>query len=505
MTAIYLAISPDRRASAKRTVNANFGMAELKATPVRARQLTYRGSCNQVGAMSENASFLPRVTIETTNDSGTVSVNFRVANSGIKEVPKGLEHLFSTLEDWTSFCIASIQHMPVISSFGHFAAEASVKRKLIDYLKSESISHEEMTINEEENRKRYSFIIHEDDVSHIANELSSTTQIIKAAKAIQRSHLSALVAEFDFLFHRCLRAVAMDYPEKFVPDETTIPIGKLRAGKKFSEWEGEKINTAIDEKLRGSHKDFVDWVLTEVAKLNDLSTVKRSPFYRDFIEICQRRHLLIHNGGTVNSQYIENCKDAGFADKDLPKIGDVLDVDPDYLRRSAARVYLIGAFTMYLVAQKVYPSHSKVAHQMLLSASHDFLVANMTKMAERIINFAEHNKKIFDNDLKLKFAINLALCKLFEPNVEEEAQTAGAIKVLESYDWSVTNPIFDLALACAKRDFSQLIPLAKAASSSGLSYRDVRHFVVFKEARRKDGFMECFPKPNLLIADRSKG
>jgi hypothetical protein len=315
--------------------------------------------------------------------------------------------------------------------------------------------------------------------------------------------LSAVVAEFDYLVFRSLNAVGRDFPELLVPDDEKIDIGFLRSGKSFEEWQSSRIQAAVEGKLRESHKKIVEWVLTEIAGLRDLSPVLKSPFFKEFLEICQRRHLLIHNGGTVNADYLKHCQEAGIEAKSLPALGQTLDVDSLYLRRSAARVYLIGAFTMYLVAQNKYPKHKTIAHRMLLSASHDFLHAGMTKMADRLIEFAEFNSKTFDQDLKLKFGINKALAKLFEPDVEEATQTQNAIEVLSNYDWSVTTPVFDLALACVKRDFSQLIPLAKAAYAAGLTYREVRCDVVFKEAREREGFMQCLPKSNLLIEDKS--
>lgn len=449
--------------------------------------------------MSQGDDFLPRVTIETTSSEGVLNVNFRLSTSGVKDVPNGLKALFATLEDWTSFCIASIQHMPIMSSAGHYVVDANVREDLIAHLKEESISHEEIDLDEAGERRRYSFIIHEDDVEYIASKLSGTSQMIKAARAIQRSNLSALIAEFDFLVYRSLNAIGVDFPEIFVPDDEKIEIGKLRSGKKIEEWQSEKIKSSIERKLRESHKEIVEWILREVAKLSDLSVVNKSPFFRDFLEICQRRHLLIHNGGIVNNDYLARCQEAGIDKKTLPALGESVDVDLRYLKRSAARVYLVGAFSMYLVAQKAYPEHKLIAHRMLLSASHDFLHAGMTKMAERIIEFAEHSKSSFDQDLRLKFAINKALAKLYDPEADEAKQTSNAKLVLSNYDWSVTTPIFDLALACVRREFENLIPLAKAAFSAGLTYRQVRYYVVFREARLREGFMECFPKSSLLL------
>jgi len=454
--------------------------------------------------MGEDNDYFPRVTIETSKSKATLSVNFKVSTSGVSDTPPGLKELFATLEDWTAHCIAAISHMPFFSSVGHYAVEKRVQQNLIDHLKLESISHEELILDEDDERKRYSFILHEDDVSYVAQSLSETTHLIKAARAIQRSNLSAIIAEFDFLIFRSLTAIAKDHPEIFVSDDEQIKAGYLRSGKTFEDWQSEKSAKTIEKKLRESHKDVVDWVLDEVANLKDPQKVKKNKYYRDFLEVCQRRHLFIHNGGTVNEDYRRKCLDAGLPKADLPENGVLLEVDPKYLTRAAARVYLVGAFTMFIVAQNVYPRHKSVAHRMMLSASHEFLQAGLTKMAERIIDFAEFNSGDFSNDLKLKFAINKALSKLLDPSKDTSEQTENAEKVLEQYDWSVTTPIFDLALACAKRDFSNLLELAEAAQKAGLSYRDVRSFVVFREAVEIEGFMDCFPKANLLIEDKTQ-
>ena len=81
----------------------------------------------------------------------------------------------------------------------------------------------------------------------------------------------------------------------------------------------------------------------------------------------------------------------------------------------------------------------------------------------------------------------------------KEEQLAAAQVELEKYDWSVKTPIFDLALACINRDFDNILELGKLAYKAGLTYSDAKTFMVFKEAREIDGFLNCFPKNPLMI------
>lgn len=452
--------------------------------------------------MTTEGAFLPRVVVEVSEGKGSVRVNFDMVAHGFSELPNGVKSVFSILDDWTSYCIASISHMPYMSEFGHYIVDRTIRDDIISFLEKNSVARERVgdsEIDDLQNKERYSFIIHEEDVAQVAAKLATTTHLMKATLAIQRSNLSALIAEFDYLVMRLLAGVVHDCPEILIADDEALNVGYLRNGGTFLSWQQEQVEKRVSQKLRESHDEIVKWILKDLAKLSDLSEVSKSPFYIDFLEICQRRHLFIHNGGVVNKTYLERCKAAGVKVDSLPVEGALLHVDGDYVRSAAARVYLVGAFVISIVVQRVYPQYSDISYRSLLSASHDFLLADMTKMAERIIDFAEKRSVKFDNDLKLKFAVNRALAKLFEPNVDREKQTENAKKVLLKYDWSVTTPKFELALACIRRDFTNIIDLAKKASASGLGYQDASHFCVFREAREIEGFMDCFPRAPLMI------
>jgi len=83
--------------------------------------------------------------------------------------------------------------------------------------------------------------------------------------------------------------------------------------------------------------------------------------------------------------------------------------------------------------------------------------------------------------------------------LEESEQLSKAESVLDCYDWPIVTPTFELALACIRRQYDNIIPLAKAAADFGLSYNEVKTYVVFREARKQKEFMDCFPRTLLGI------
>lgn len=291
---------------------------------------------------------------------------------------------------------------------------------------------------------------------------------------------------------RCLRAVGRDFPNLFIPGEKTISYGELKSKNGYEEWERDEVNSVIEGWLRGDHASLIEKVAIEICNTQDISIIKKDQFYIEFIEVCQRRHLMIHNGGEVNDIYINKCLSAGVSkDKISPK-GSRLDADNRYIKHSAACVYLVGLYIISMVAMKKYPEHKKIVFRILLSASHSFLEKKLTKMANSVIKFAEVNSRDFSNEQKLKFAINKALCKLLDEDLDYDTQTKEAKNIIINYDWSVSNPILELARSCVERDFEKLEQLAISAKKFGLDYKTVKTYVVFKEAVENHQILDIF-------------
>jgi len=226
--------------------------------------------------------------------------------------------------------------------------------------------------------------------------------------------------------------------------------------------------------------------------------MKKSSPYKIFMEGCQRRHIFAHNGGIVNDQYTSNCVDEGIPLAEIPALGTKISITPEYLNMVAGNSYLLGLFIIQMAIQKLGDNEKKVSMVDLLSISHDFLLIGQIAVCRQVLDFAEYQKDI-STDLKLMFGINRSLCCLLDKTKSTAEQNSGVREILMKYDWSVTTPVFDLALACVRREFQDILSLARKAYSSGLDYLSASIFIVFAEARKIDGFMNCFPKKLVMI------
>ncbi len=444
---------------------------------------------------------LPRVTIKKRQGAGSFGINFRLSNDISDDSDPIVRKMLRLVDDWTSYCITSLQFIPGMSEAGFFFVNHTLEEADIAFFSSLAIAKEERH-DEAKEETTFSFIFHDDDLSEVAKRMETTSQMLRAAQTVQRSTLSSLIAEFDFFFSNFLALCAKKFPDRFYDLTEKIALSDLAKYSTMEQVIESRIEKTISRKLRGAHSDYIEWAfdLLELEKKGKSYT--SSQHYKEFLEVCQRRHIMTHNGGVINDEYVQKCKTAGLKESEILEVGDAAQIDARYLKMATARVYLVGYYAAQLFLQNHYPNDSAACYANMLSTSHSFLESDQTKMAERIIDFAEFSTRKFDHGLRLKFGINRALAKLFDPSLERNQQTALAKTELEKYDWSVRDPIFELAIAAVKRDFENIKELASLAAQSGLTYSEAKIFVVFREVRELPGFMECFPRKALQLADK---
>ncbi|MBF9058552.1 hypothetical protein HKCCSP123_05090 [Rhodobacterales bacterium HKCCSP123] len=438
-----------------------------------------------------------RVLVRQESHGTLVSFNFGQGfPSGYSDEP--VRKLGRLSNEWTSFCISFFRAVPEISNFGFQLAKGSVTEDFMSFLREHSISNERR--EDEDGALEYSFIVHEDDAVLVLKEHGKSVRFLRAARAMESATLGALIFEYESFIDRLLTACSEILPEPFIAELGAIEAKEVFTQENIEEYRKSLLSKSVDSILRHrSHLEVLDWIGERLS----INTSLPEPLRREFIEICQRRHLLTHNGGRVNKRYIDLCVAAGWTKEDLPDEGEYVQVGRKYLQRSTARVCQVALFVLHMIWQKHLPNERRSSIQNLLSVSHDFLEEGLTKMARRVIDFARFSKKDFDIRLDMYFRINEALSWLLDPNLDEAEQNKRAQAVLEKGDWSVTTPIVDLALACVRRDFVAIHELAVKANEAGMTYNEARTFVVFGEARGIDGFLDCFPKSLLELPSPS--
>ncbi len=395
---------------------------------------------------------------------------------------------FSLLgSEWASTAIGFLEIVPEFTIRNFELAEEQLADTVIKYVDKVANEKEETTSDEGTTLREYSV-----DLKHlavIAKFLGRSSQNLKAVQTMSRAALGALVSEYEAFLTGMIRVLAHHNPAILISEDEAVSVKKIQEYGSFDDLMDDLIDEKISDLLQGkSHYQVLKWLEGKF----DVNITSNPEMISDFVEICQRRHIIAHAGGIVNRKYINICTEHGLTLGSLPKINSKINVSRRYLRKSTATIFQMGFFILHMIWQKVVPSHKTVSHGNILQVSHDFLENDLTKMCRRVCDFVLSSTSKLEGRTKAYLVINLAQSHLFEKDIEEEHRTRRIEAALRKHDWSMTSPIVDLALCCLRRDFNELDRLTEKAVDDGLTFTDARTWSVFREVRENSHFRKHF-------------
>jgi hypothetical protein len=339
------------------------------------------------------------------------------------------------------------------------------------------------------------FIYEENDVKRVrvpAKEVPNYNRLRKrydrtiiAQTIVPQSLLISLVSQFDNLVAGLVRSVYQVKPEKINASESVIKYSEL---KNFTSIENV-IDKFIDDKIESILRESHDDQFTELEKLFDVKTLKAMDCWADFIEITQRRNLLVHCDGKVSQQYIKKCSDAGC--KCLDKKGEKLDVDEDYFNKAFGVLYSVGVKLSQVMLRKFHTSEevtqidtilNDIIYE-LISEGKYYIAIDLSEFATKEATHANQNDKLF-------FVLNKAQAYKWTKQHEKCKET------LDKEDWSTTNDDFKLPYYVLNDDFDKAITSMKKLHQYGeseiYSQNSYKEWPIFSEIRKNAKFKEAF-------------
>ncbi|WP_147103655.1 hypothetical protein [Tateyamaria sp. syn59] len=389
------------------------------------------------------------------------------------------------LDLWVSTSMGFFQAFPRLTSEAFTSANKESSAALMGFANSVASEISEVKTNGDVVTR---YLIPNEWLIATAGRLGASVEILKSAHLLRRSSLSALVAEYEVFLRQLLLLVSQVQPQAFVSETETISMSEIARHSSFEDLKRSVIDQKIDQLLQQkNHVEQLEWI----EKKFGVNLTSDKAIISQFNEVCQRRHLIIHNGAVVNQRYLDSCGILGHKIDDLEPIGAELRVSAKYLRRATARLFLVGYFTAHILMQKVSPSIVPVSFSNIIENSHGFLTAGLTKMARRVCEFALASNADRPRVTDATLTINLALSFYLQSN-GTGAKDPGVESSLNRYDWSDTSPLYRLALACLREDYENLSALTEAAKNEGLTKVEAQTWIIFLNVRDRQDFSKHF-------------
>jgi len=244
------------------------------------------------------------------------------------------------------------------------------------------------------------------------------------------------------------------------------------------------VEKEVETVIRKSHVEQFEWM----EKRFDVSLRKGLNVWPRFVEVTERRNLLVHCGGIVSSHYLATCKQHGLECGNVA-VGTELVVNRAYLVQAFEALVEIGVKLAHVLWRKLIPSERSYADDNLNALCLDLMNDNRNGLAAKLLDFATGVLKTWDSEVsRLTFVVNRAQAYKWS------GQNAVCQKILTNEDWSAVDDKFLLGVAVLRDDVDNAVKLMKKLgdNNAAIPKNSYREWPIFKEFRKTPQFRTAY-------------
>lgn len=319
-----------------------------------------------------------------------------------------------------------------------------------------------------------------------------------------QSMLVSLVSQYDNLIGQLVRFIYDINPNLLNESNSQISYKELFTYHDIDTIRNNIIQGKIETILRKSHEEQID----DLQKLSGVKNLKGVSFWKEFIEITQRRNLLVHCKGCVSEQYIKECKNVGIAL--LPSKGEILSVDENYFNRAYFVFYTMGVLLSQVLTRHLLEKEKLVEEidTVLTNIIYETLEDGEYDLTIELSNFAlgkdtEHACRLDE----VYFVLNFAQAYKWQGNQQK------CNEILSNFDFSAMTPDILVAKFALEDDIQEVVKQMKKVGDDSkiMTKAAYASWVIFKDMRERKEFGETYKEifkedliQNILTPEENK-
>lgn len=306
-----------------------------------------------------------------------------------------------------------------------------------------------------------------------------------AAKIFPQSMLVSLVSQYDYLIGQIVQFIYQINPNLLNDSNSQISYKDLFKYTDLDTIKNKIIQDKIETILRNSHEEQID----DLQKLSGVKNLKSVSFWKEFVEITQRRNLFVHCKGRVSDQYIQKCNDVGIIS--VPDKGTELDVDDNYFSNAYFVFYIMGVLLSQVITRHLLKKEKVISEidSLLNNIIYETLEEEQYDIAIELSKFALADTTKHDCVLDtVYFVLNYAQAYKWKGNHEE------CNKILSEFDFSAMKADILVAKYALEENVDKVIEyMHKIGSTSDIMTKEsYLSWVIFKEMREKKEFQDAY-------------
>ena len=336
------------------------------------------------------------------------------------------------------------------------------------------VDHKDAKNSESKDKPEYIIAAPKESSFSFENLVSGPEKALEKKNLLFKNSLISVLSSVEWFFSQVLHFYYDKYPAAAGIKKKTLSLEELKSFDNVSDAEKYLIDQKIEETFRGGFENWMKLLKEEVKiKLKGINT-----FVSELVEIYQRRNLLVHNGGVVNSIYISKV-DADL--RESLKIGDELSVTPEYLNSAIEKLHIVFTLIAAELWKKLEPENEDRAG-LIGHINFENMIAGRWKVAEELSSFMRDDDKLKSKSTSIGL-LNHWLSKKRLGHFED-------VKVeIAKADFSDKSNLYKLPLYSIiedKESFFKTLPIA--LEHGDFEPDEILEFPIFEEMRATEEF-----------------
>lgn len=312
------------------------------------------------------------------------------------------------------------------------------------------------------------------DFDKITSGLKSLKNTDYQEDLLYRSSLLNLISSLEWFLSQLLHFYFEQFPDAVGTRDKVFSIDDLKAFNTIQDARQHLIDSKVEDILRES---FEYWIKYLKERIN-LSMSYIEPYMAQMTEVYQRRNIIVHNGGRINSIYLSKV------DPILAKtlnIGDKVEINSGYFNDTIDAFELCFMLIAAELWKKLKPEDEERSGT-ILDLAFNHISEERWKIGEGLSLFLIQDK-LMPESRRLRGQVNYWQSLKWQDRFEEIRSE------VENADFSAKEPIFRLvlfALLDKEEEFFSLVPTV--IKNEDLSYQELDTWPIFRSIRKSEKY-----------------
>lgn len=318
------------------------------------------------------------------------------------------------------------------------------------------------------------------------NELMRKKKRLENARVpetLSKAMFLNLFSDFDSFTGKLLKLVFLEKSELLYSSNKSITYEEMMKFTSLEEVKLKLIDDWIDVHRRESYVEQ----FKRLEKNLGFKTLREFKNWPLFVEMTQRRNILMHCDGIVTEQYVDLCKQVNVKGVNDELVGTELFVDQKYLSKSTEILTEVVVKLTHTIWRKHFPEEHENADRNLNGIVFDYLSEKDWSIAKTLAQFGTEMRPSNDMNSKL-ILINYAIACKFGDLKRDFSQA------LKKMDFSSCILDLKLAEAVLRDDFQEAASIMRKIGKDGelISNESYHNWPIFLKFRDSKEFLSAY-------------